>query len=204
MQFGVRKRVTFFVAYCAFRNELHFRQPEAVYLVKTFLIASVGREEAVLTLTRKGDSEVVSRTVKRRAHVIKHPNRCIFCSRVERRFIEVQAAITRMSVAGEIECPVGMHVRVHLICRRVDTFSERMGVHPFRAVQLCHPDVFSSFTSHGVAYEIQCVARRIQSRMTNRNRAIRKKLHFLRFAPFATGTLALVDLSAQIFSVNRL
>ena len=51
----------------AFGDELHLRQHKAVYLIQPFFVASVGREETVLTVAGKGDTKIISRAVERSA-----------------------------------------------------------------------------------------------------------------------------------------
>ena len=130
-QLSVRYRFALFVPNRSFGYELHLRQPELVDLVKSFLIAFVGREETVLRVTGKGDSEIVSYAVERSAHVKNHPYDAVFVRRVACGFEDIETSVTRLTVTGEIECSIFVNIRVHLIGGGVDTGSKGLRVDPF-------------------------------------------------------------------------
>ena len=142
----------------------------------------------------KRDSEVVTDTVEHRSHVIQHPNRGVFVRRVPHGFENIKSAVTRMTVRCEIQRAVFVHVRVHLVRRRVDPFTQGLHVRPFVAVQLRHPYVLTAFAAGCVTHEIERVAGCVQRRMTHGDRTIGKQFHFLRLTPFAAGAFAAANL----------
>ena len=201
---GVGQRCARLVRDQSFSEELHLRQGELIDLVISFLVASVGGEEPVLCLSGERDTEIISVAVERCAQIKEHPHHRISDRRVAGCFEQVQTAVTRVAVAGEVECAVGMDVRIHLIGGRVDARSKRLGVDPFAVVQFGTPYILTAYTSGRVTHEIERVAGRIECRVAYGDRAVRKQFHLLRFTPFAAGAVAAVDLSTQVLAVHRL
>ena len=198
------QRVACLVIHHALDYELHLRQPEAVDLVIPFLVVAVGGEEPVLAVSGEGDTEVVACAVERCAHVIEQPYRRVFFRRVAYGFEDIQSAVTRLPVAGEIERTVLMHVRIHLVGTCVDAFAQRLCIDPFASVLFRHPYVLAALAACGVTHEIERVTAVAQCRMTHGYRTVGKQLDFLCLAPFAACSFALVYLGTQVLTVDRL
>ena len=129
---------------------------EAVDVVPSASVASVGTEESAVVRAFERHAEVVGLRVERIARVFQFVSSCALVNLCDE---DVEAAHARMAVARKIEVAVGTEGREHLVARRVDGVAQILNTTESAAAQeLDAPDVESALAARHVRTEVEPLA----------------------------------------------
>ena len=161
-------------------------------MVIASVVASVRTQKTAFAGSER-DAEVIGRRIDRPSHVGDAP-----AARARHLGTEdVEAAVARMAVRGEIHHRVGAHIREHLVAGSVDPFAEVLE-RACAFAQVDAPDVFAARAAGHVGCEIEPVAVGRHSRMAVARECVGRDLELNGRAPLGIASLRGVDFDARV------